>query len=203
MRHDLDRYDSPTWFLTAVLPYIAISGSVFECCAGGEILASELRKIPSVTRVLTGDIDKSLDVDIYLDATSPMHWLTVPCVDWIITNPPYGGDSAFKILQNAYHQASNGVILFMRVTWEEPCNGRAQWLFENPYTMKITLPRFSFRRGKNGNWSTDACTIAAYIWEFDDDNLGAEHRKTKLKRSLSIPREHIKDFYSNPGGETK
>lgn len=218
MRHDLDRYDSPFWYMTAIAEYLPLAnmeGSVIlEPCKGSGIIEKALKHIlHDDCVVITNDID--LDVipcDFHHDATSYKLWKSeisklnsnvlrqynlYKDIDWVITNPPF--NKAFPIIQDSYRYAKKGMVFFLRSTWYEPCDNRAEWLHEHPYTRRISLPRFCFRKDGKGRWATDATNIDAYVWEFESPNdRGRGKRSTNLRRSRSIPKVKINDFYSNP-----
>ncbi|MBW4666528.1 MAG: DNA cytosine methyltransferase [Cyanomargarita calcarea GSE-NOS-MK-12-04C] len=185
-RHELDRYDSPHWFVTAIAPYVDLHGTVGECCVGGGILAKSLNLMGCDT--WTNDINFEVHADYHVDATIADNWANFPKTDWVFTNPPYGAE-ATQILINAYNHAKRGIVMLLRTTWDEPCEDRGDWLYDFSYTRKITLPRFKFRKDKDGKrWATDNCTIAAYIWD----------KKIPCQPSISLPASKIQLFHDNP-----
>jgi len=183
-RHPLDRYDSPHWFVTAIAPYIDLSGTIGECCVGGGVLARCLKEMGH--KIWTNDINPDVDAGYHLDVTGDRAWDDLPEADWIFTNPPYG-DAAFKIVRNAYRHAKRGVVFLLRTTWDEPCEERAEWLFQHPITRKLTLPRYKFRENKRGKLSVEASTIAAFVWD----------KQIPVLPSLSIPRDRIPLFHDS------
>jgi DNA (cytosine-5)-methyltransferase 1 len=185
-RHELDRYDSPHWFVTAIAPYVDLHGTVGECCVGGGILAKSLNLMGCDT--WTNDINSEVDADYHMDATIADNWVNFPKTDWVFTNPPYGA-KATQVLINAYNHAKRGIVMLLRTAWDEPCEDRGDWLYNFPYTRKITLPRFKFRKDKDGKrWATDNCTIAAYIWD----------KQIPCQQSISLPASKIQLFHDNP-----
>jgi DNA (cytosine-5)-methyltransferase 1 len=184
-RHELDRYDSPHWFVTAVAPYVRLEGTIGEVCYGSGILAHCLREAGHL--VWGNDINPDTDCQYHLDATDPQAWENFPEADWIYTNPPYG-DAIAPILENAWNHAKRGVVLLVRAAWDEPCDDRATWLYDHPYTRRITLPRFKFKRDASGQWKADNSTISAFIWD----------KEIPCEQSLTIPMERIKLFHNTP-----
>lgn len=185
-RHPLDRYNSPFWFVAGVVPYVPLSGTIGECCVGGGVLAHCL-ELMGLT-VWTNDIDKNVQADYHLDATDPQSWASFPEADWIFTNPPYD-EAATPIVKNAYAHAKRGIVMLLRVTWEEPCGDRAEWLLETPYTRKIVLPRYKFRKNKEGTrWASDSTTIAAFIWD----------KQSAALPNISLPPSEIELFHDTP-----
>lgn len=183
-RHPLDRYDSPHWFVTAIAPYVDLNGTIGECCVGGGVLARCLKEMGY--NVWTNDINPDVDADYHHDVIRDRAWDDLPEADWIFTNPPYG-DAAFKIVRNAYRHAKRGVVFLLRTTWDEPCEERAEWLFQHPITRKLTLPRYKFRENKRGKLSVEASTIAAFVWD----------KQIPVLPSLSIPRDRIPLFHDS------
>jgi hypothetical protein len=187
-RHDLDRYDSPGWFVTHLPNYLNIKGVIGEPCKGAGNLSSLLSCFDGCTTLWTNDIDTSLSTNFYLDAADPVSWLQFPKTDWVVTNPPF--DQAFDILQNAYIYARVGVVMFLRLSFIEPTAERGQWLFNYPRYVDLVYPRFKFRRDKNNkSWQADSVPIAAMVWRKDtNQRLG----------SMTIPSSHILGFHDNP-----
>lgn len=187
MRHELDQYDSPHWFLTHLPNYLSISGTVGEPCAGTGNLSNLLLHYPGVTKVWTNDIHPKMNTDFCLDAKNRLHWERMPSADWIITNPPFV--DGYSILRKAIHHAKIGVVFFLRLSFIEPTEERGDWLFANPRYLDLIYPRFKFRKGKKGTWQTDSTPIAAFVWRKD----------TKETRgSITVPKHHIIGFHDNP-----
>jgi len=187
-RHRFDRYDSPAWFLSHLAGYIGFSGILADPCVGGGNLS---RFFPCLSSNFhwTNDIDESADADYHLDATNPNSWfIDFPPVDWVITNPPF--NEAYPILANAWSAAKIGVVFFVRLTFLEPTNDRAEFLFTKPPYLVNIYPRFKFRKSsKNNRWQADTATICAVVWRKD------------VKRGLgvrTIPKTDILGFHDNP-----
>lgn len=190
-RHKFDRYDSPHWFLTHLLKYIKIEGIVGEPCKGSGNLSDLFPYINGVDdRGLcwTSDIDPSVIADFHLDAADPKCWGQFPGADWIITNPPF--NAAFPILRNAYNHARVGVVMFLRLSFQEPTEKRAQWLHDHPRHLDLVYPRFKFRKDKDSrSWKTDSVPIIAMVWRKDTD---------KQLSPISIPQSHILGWHDTP-----
>lgn len=188
-RHSFDRYDSPHWFLTQLIKYLKVEGIVGEPCKGSGNLSDLFPYINDVSCHWTNDLDPSVDdADFYLDAADAKSWEKFPDADWIITNPPF--NVAFPILENAYNHARIGVAMFLRLTFQEPTEERAKWLFSHPRYLDLVYPRFKFRKGKDGrSWQTDSVPIIAMVWRKDT---------SKQLSPVSIPQSHILGFHDNP-----
>lgn len=187
-RHPLDRYDSPHWFLSHLIRYLEISGVVGEPCKGSGNLSDLFPYIRNVQSHWTNDIDTLVNSDFHLDAADPNTWQQFPEADWIITNPPF--NVAFPILTNAYKHSRIGVAFFLRLSFQEPTEERATWLYDHPRYIDLVYPRFKFRKGKSSrSWQTDSVPIIAMVWRKDTD---------RQLSPVSIPQSHILGFHDNP-----
>jgi hypothetical protein len=79
-------------------------------------------------------------------------------VDWVVTNPPF--NAAMAILRLAFHHATCGVVMLLRLSFMEPTKERGEWLSQHPPTRQIILPRWSYKQ----NRSTDSVTTAWFGW---------------------------------------
>jgi hypothetical protein len=156
MTNHLEFYETPLGVVRALLDNSPVGQrSVFEPCAGDLAIA---RLLPDC---LTNDIDKRRPTSLHLDATKPETWAGIPRRDWVVTNPPFS--KAELILPLAFEWAEVGVAFLLRLTFLEPCNGRAAWLREHEFNfakMLIFNPRPSFTK----NRKTDSVTAAWMIW---------------------------------------
>ena len=157
-KHDF--YPTPRWATETLLKLFPMAGIIGEPCSGAEDMADELRRH---NQIWTNDIDRSHQADSYHDLTDPASWAKLPECDWIVTNPPF--NIAAAIVPAAYEKARLGIAMFLRLSYLEPCQNRAQWLADHPLTKLIVLPRISF----NGSGKTDSCTTAWMIWDKRDD----------------------------------
>jgi hypothetical protein len=139
-----------------------LCGSVLEPCSGDGAIVEPLKEEARITSVRTNDLDRRFVADSHDDATDPRWWSSLPQHDWVITNPPFV--DAHQIVPLACKHAKEGVAMLLRITYLEPCEGRAVWLAENPPDGLIVLPRISF----TGDGSTDSATCAWMIWGFMD-----------------------------------
>jgi hypothetical protein len=79
---------------------------------------------------------------------------------WIVTNPPF--NAAPHILPLALECCTVGVIALLRISYSEPCENRARWLWENQERQSILyLPR---RVSFTGDGATDNVATAWFIW---------------------------------------
>lgn len=192
-RHELDRYDSPHWLLTHTLRYVNVQGCVFDPCVGGGLHASLLRESPHINQVVTNDINPLVSADYNLDATQGNLWRGLASdIDWVVTNPPF--NQAFEIAINALNFSRVGVILFLRHSFDEPTEDRADWLNRHPTNLRLVYPRYKWRKDKHGrNWQTDSTTVDAYIWwKCKPSGVDAQYG------NLTIPKSHIDGFHDNP-----
>ncbi len=155
-RRPLDAYFTPTWATQELLKRVRITGMVLEPCVGDGAISDVLRE--SGCRVITNDLDHNRAADSHFDATDTRGWNGLPGIDWVISNPPFG--VAPKILPIAIMGVRVGMAMLLRLSYLEPCEGRAGWLAENPPAQLIALPRISF----TGDGKTDSVTCAWMVW---------------------------------------
>ena len=158
-RLEHDAYMTPPHYVSALLNEVNIHGHVFEPCVGDGAIADELRKMASVRRVYTNDIDKKRKADTHYDAR---HTMPVPKFDWAVTNPPFS--DMFDIVVHMLDTVPNVAVL-ARLSFLEPTEERADLLENNPPTQIIVLPRYSFRVNDAGKKQTDNVTCAWLVWE--------------------------------------
>ena len=181
-RHTLDFYETPAWMVIEAFKHLDISGVVGECCVGAGAIASLLKLFSSIEKVWTNDIDPNKPADYRCDATDAQSWSSFPESNWIITNPPYS-DLAAPIVLNAYRKAKRGVVMFLRQSWLEGCDDRAEFLQQNPPTHLISLPRYCFRRGNKGTWTSDSSPVWAICW---DKQAQGQQLITRTKEQISL-----------------
>jgi hypothetical protein len=148
-RHTLDFYESPSWFTTELLRHVKLSGVIGEPCVGHGAIASLLQVWPYTKSIWTNDIDPKKTADCQLDAMLTETWEELPACDWICTNPPYA-DQAAPIIKNAFSKARVGVAAFLLTSFLEPCDDRAVFLQEHPPSLVLVMPRYCFRKDKQG-----------------------------------------------------
>lgn len=156
-RRSLDRYYTPRTATQALLAHCAIQGSVLEPCVGTGAISQELARHGSVSDVWTNDIDPNVDAHQYKDATDPEFWTSLE-PDWVVSNPPFL--CCHPIIVGAFSTAQRGVAMFLRLSYLEPCNDRAEFLSRHPPSL-IVLPRISF----TGDGKSDSVTCAWMIWD--------------------------------------
>ena len=155
-RRQLDAYFTPTWATQELLKRVRITGAVLEPCVGDGAIAGVLGCY--VPHVHTNDLDGNRLAGSHEDATDARWWASLPPVDWVVSNPPFG--VAPKILPLALPRVRVGMAMLLRLSYLEPCEGRAGWLAENPPAQLIVLPRISF----TGDGKTDSVTCAWMVW---------------------------------------
>jgi hypothetical protein len=165
-RHPNDHYPTPTALTLALLKELPhIGGAVIEPCAAEGRIAGVLRAHPSVTSVITNDIDVTMPTGYHEDATDPTatFWLTP--ADWVVTNPPF--NQADQFVRLGWGKARLGVAMLLRLTYMEPTRKRAQLLKEMAPSMShlivFSQPRPSF----TGDGRTDSTTTAWFVWQHD------------------------------------
>lgn len=190
-RHTLDFYETPAWLTLLALAHIPFSGTIGEPCAGHGAIASIMKAADF--NVWCNDIDPAKSADHHGDATSPLHWQSLPQADWVFSNPPYSDLSA-PIVQNAYRHARQGVVMVLRLNWFEVCVDRLDFIKHHPPTTILNVPRFCYRKsakGKGkGKWATDQCPTNVYCW--DKSNISG------LTRIVSLSKDDIPLFYRTP-----
>jgi hypothetical protein len=170
MRLKNDQYFTPPEAVYPLLKILSLNVDdlTFEPCAGDGNITQCLRDDGHDELLWTGDIDyklKGLTLPGF-DATDRRQWANAfekfnP--DWVITNPPYKQPDCDRIIQNAWEFAEIGVAMLLRLTYLEPCQGRAKFLKAAPLSNLIILnPRPQFIPGKK---STDASTVAWFVWQ--------------------------------------
>lgn len=135
---------------------VTLSGPVLEPCAGQRDIVQILRQ--SGLQVEDTDITDGPG----LDAATDEYW-SDRAPDWTITNPPF--NLATKILQKAYDNSRRGVLIFLRITYLEPCPDRAEWLDKHADQlrwMQVVNPRPIFRADTN---NTDSATCVWLLWD--------------------------------------
>lgn len=161
-RRLLDFYETPPHYIAALLGEVNIFGRVYEPCVGDGAIADALRRLPSVRKVITNDIDKKRKADTHSDAREGYAWPKE--FDWAATNPPFSDE--LVILENALSATPN-VAFLARLSFLEPTEDREGFLGEHPPSQIIVLPRYSFRPNDDGKKQTDSVTCAWLVWMQD------------------------------------
>lgn len=159
IRRKFDFYPTQTWGTEILIENVPIQGNVFECCSGEHHITNVLRTLPK-TNVYTNDINPNCEADYHVDLTQGKSWDQVgERPNWIVTNPPF--KYAVPIVKGAYKHTTDGIAMFLRLSFLEPCENRKEFLKKHPPTNIIVLPRMSF----TGNRSSDTVTCAWMIWD--------------------------------------
>lgn len=153
-----DWYPTETWATQELLQRVPLRGLILEPCVGDGAISKEL--VARGHTVLTNDLDSQWPADTHCDARELRFWNEIH-VDWVVTNPPFS--VAHEILPGAQRCVKKGVAMLLRITYLEPCEGRAGWLARYPPDKLIVLPRMSF----TGDGQTDSATCAWMIWTRD------------------------------------
>ena len=83
-------------------------------------------------------------------------------VDWVVTNPPYTQPTCQQIIENSMRYARKGICMLLRITYDKPCAGRAEFLKNNVMTYQLLFnPRPKFRTDTKG---TDSATTCWFVW---------------------------------------
>lgn len=160
-RHDNDAYYTHRPLIKALLDHVPIKGVVCEPCAGeGHITKTLYLANPDL-------IVRGFDLTAGWDATEPRNWANIEhqwgTVDWTVTNPPYRQPDCQKIIDNAWMHSKVGIAMLLRLSYLEPCNGRAKFLQNIPLSHLLVFnPRPQFRTDTSG---TDSCTVAWFVWQ--------------------------------------
>ena len=161
-RRPHDFYPTPSTEIERLLPHLPLAPSdiIREPCCGDGAIAQPLRSHGYT--VLASDIDQGQEyADEYWDATSPLFWSAAERCDWVISNPPF--NQAPEIIPLAYENARQGIVMLLRLSYQEPCQNRAQWLAGHAQGLTIAYPpsRLSF----TGDGKTDSVATAWFVWE--------------------------------------
>lgn len=158
-RRPNDFYETPDWAIQVLIdrmPESYFKPSIMEPCVGDGAIA-RLFEEKTGAFVHTNDLDPKRPAMTHYNAAAAGLW-ELPRLDWVITNPPFV--KAIEIAVHAVPWALKGVCLYLRLSFLEPTGKRADWLFANPPTRMIVLPRISF----TGDGHTDSVTGAWMVW---------------------------------------
>lgn len=190
-RRALDFYPTAGWATQDLLARVHIGGYVIEPCAGRLDIANELRGNSRITALMTNDLDPHRPTTMHGDATDLAFWSGFgDRLDWVVSNPPF--NVAHKILPLAHKAARRGVAMLLRISYLEPCEGRAGWLAANPPDRLIVLPRISF----TGDGKTDNVTCAWFVWTFGTSALSHVEHPIEV---VPDPRDVPGALFSDPG----
>jgi hypothetical protein len=86
-------------------------------------------------------------------------------IDWVITNPPYDKELMLPIMEHSLKHARKGFAALVRLSWLEPCNGRAEFLQANADQLRYVIsvsPRPKFRADTKGSDNVTSCWM---VWD--------------------------------------
>lgn len=176
-RHRLDAYYTAGQLTNALLDhvlaqYIKPHTTFLEPCNGLGAISSAIDEYMFTTypRSELGDIVECWDIDPELmnghndkicDASLAQSWDGVN-VDWVVSNPPYTQPQCQQIIEHSFTHARCGIAMLLRLTYDEPCKERANFLRENILSHQLIFnPRPQFRSDTKG---TDSVTSAWFVW---------------------------------------
>lgn len=84
-----------------------------------------------------------------------------PCVDWIITNPPF--ELAVQFALHGFTRARRGVALLLRTAWLESVE-RYSLFYESSWPLTVLAPYAERVNMQLGYWSPNGSTATAYAW---------------------------------------
>lgn len=166
-RHNLDAYYTASQ-LTHKLFELVITKfknynnfTYLEPCCGKKAISNIVEKYTD-NKVCLWDIDPTLEGDIYTcDASKLESWDGVN-VDWIVSNPPYTQPQCQEIIEHSFNHVRCGIAMLLRLSYDEPCAGRAEFLRNTMMSHQIIFnPRPQFRHDTKG---TDNVTSCWFVW---------------------------------------
>lgn len=163
------RYTPPE-VTRVLLKRVDLPHRLYEPCSGDGWIARELRLAGHL--VAESDIAWAPSIDFFGPTAAEL----ASGADAIVTNPPWSDASLF--VRRALELVDR-VYMLLRLTFQEPCDDRAD-LLRSPHLRRvIVLPRVSFVRGASG---TDSVPPAWFCWE---DEPGPCEWSVVTKRELA------------------
>lgn len=176
-RHKNDAYYTAEQLTNALLSnvlaqYIEPHTTFLEPCNGLGAISSAIDDYMFTTygRSELSNIVECWDIDPELmdghndkicDASHWLPWENVE-VDWVVSNPPYTQPMCQQIIEHSFEHARCGIAMLLRLTYDEPCKERADFLRNNIMSHQIIFnPRPQFRTDTKG---TDSVTSAWFVW---------------------------------------
>lgn len=151
--------------------------TIFNPTAGENVFSGVLGKERCVTNELFPENFPNQEYDFTLNCLDPKLWSEVSKPDkpdWVIDNPPYGGNIPDRLLPLAWEHCKVGIALHLRLSILEPTRLRREFMLENADHLRFIQPinprcKFAF----NGN---EAMTTCSFVWlkEFSWSALGLE-----------------------------
>jgi hypothetical protein len=165
-RHTLDAYYTATKLTDALIYHVLLDEAeytdlIYEPCVGKHSITNALHA-KGFMNLHTNDIDTSLhNVDTHNDASIYDESL-YKAFDWVITNPPYIQPQCQQILENSMKYARKGICMLLRLTYDEPCANRREFLRKNHMSHQLIFnPRPRFRNDTKGS---DSATSCWFVW---------------------------------------
>ena len=174
VRHPDDYFSTPGWATRAILPFLPLSGKIFEPAAGeGAIIAEILRFTKGRADVWGGEIDQDRtdtanltlveEFGARIDGLPYVHRGDALDRPWsqsdlVVTNPPFA--LAMEFVQRFHEWVTAGATMAMllRLNWLSS-QKRARWLRENTPSVYVLPRRPSF----TGN-GTDSADYGWFVW---------------------------------------
>jgi hypothetical protein len=180
-------YNYPIKFFESFVPY-----EVIDPCVGRGAIQKAIESHESSPEWrmnwYSNDVDPKRSASGKLDATLASTWESFPRSSWdvCITNPPYGKFAA-PIVENAIERSQVSAF-YVRNSFHEVTESR-MFLKDFPPNVFISLPRYCFRKGKDGKWATDDQPCVWMVW---DKRLG------KTQHMIYVPKDAIPGFKRHP-----
>lgn len=165
-RHELDAYDTSTKLVEVLVEkvlnkYAEKTDIILEPCAGKRYIIDQLWR-NGYDEILEWDIDETLPNIATIKDASIYDCLYENSVDWVVTNPPYMQPTCQQIIENSMRYARKGICMLLRLTYDEPCANRAEFLKNTQMTHQLIFnPRPKFRTDTSG---TDSATTCWFVW---------------------------------------
>lgn len=191
-----DYYRTPNWMTDVLLEHSNLKHYVsstqnWEPFAGDGSISNRIEASTNAAKFSKTDIDpKSPSVE--KENFWSQHY-RVADAKLIVANPPW--NQLDRILGALLHEGTDlqFLALLLRVTALGDSENRANMMAKFPVSQVISMPRYCWRRGKEGNWTTDSATAAWFIWsDSEPDNP-----------IMTVPRSCIPNFTRNPEEEMK
>lgn len=168
VRDPLDRYYTPPWCTRVLVDELwdrdpdlsPVGTSVLEPCCG-------MRDIADVLEDDYGCMVDTVDVDPNSRANLITDFIRMPTTEvetpeWVITNPPYSTEyyHAIDFVKKSFeHEPTKGIAHLLRMSMQEPCDNRVEFLktYKPTYTFYLPRPRYKWNK-------TDSVTSIWMIW---------------------------------------
>lgn len=171
MRLTNDFYPTPEKLTRSLLTHFCPTGVVLEPCSGNGAIANVLREESLINVVLTNDVDPQHQTNFLHDASDSRLYDTIQTLygrlDYVVTNPPFLQPTCQNIIETAWKNCTKGIVVLLRLSYLEPCQGRASFLQSAHLSHLIVFnPRPKFRVDTKGS---DNCTVGWFVWQKNHD----------------------------------